>query len=111
LDPEDFEMLTNREVIAIDQASRVATPISQSAPQQVWRATNADGSWTVALFNLANAPAKVTVGWSDLNIQGTAKVRDLWLHSDQGEFQTEFGAMLEPHGCRLLTVTPMQNVK
>lgn len=108
LDPADFQMLTNREAIAIDQAGRVATPISQTAPQQVWRATNADGSRTVALFNLANAPATVTVRWSDLKFQGAAKVRDLWLHRDLGEFPQEFGALLEPHASRLLTVTPVK---
>jgi hypothetical protein len=108
LDPADFTMLTNREVIAIDQAGRVATPISQAAPQQVWRAYNADGSCTVALFNLANAPAKVTVRWSDLKFPGSAKVRDLWLHQDLGEFPQEFGALLEPHASRLVTVTPIK---
>lgn len=108
LDPTDFEILTNCEAIAVDQAGRVATPISQAAPQQVWRVKNADGSWTVALFNLAKAPAKVTVRWSDLNFNSAAKVRDLWLHRDLGKFPEEFGADLEPHASRLLTVTPVE---
>ena len=108
LDPADFKMLTNRETIAIDQAGRVATPISQAAPQQVWRANNADGSCTVALFNLADAPATVSVRWSELKFHGAAKVRDLWLHQDLGEFQQEFSALLEPHGSRLLIVTPVE---
>jgi hypothetical protein len=108
LDSADFQMLTNGEAIAIDQAGRVATPISQAARQQVWRVKNADGSWTVALFNLADAPANVTVGWNDLKFQGAAKVRDLWRHQDLGEFQQQFGALLQPHASRLLTVTPVR---
>lgn len=107
LDPVDFQMLTNSEAIAIDQAGRVATPVSQAAQQQVWRAKNADGSCTVALFNLANSPANVTVHWNDLKFHGPAKVRDLWLHQDLGEFQQEFGVRLEPHASRLLTVRPV----
>ena len=106
LDPDDFKMLTNREVIAIDQAGRVATPISQATPQQVWRAKNPDGSFTVALFNLANASTTVTASWSDLGLKGSAAVRDLWSHSDLGEFEKEFSANLEPHACRLLMVKP-----
>jgi hypothetical protein len=99
-------MLANREAIAIDQAGRVATPISQATPQQVWSARNADGSCTVALFNLGDASANVTVRWSDLKFHGAAKVRDLWLHQDLGGFQHEFGALLKPHASRLLTATP-----
>jgi hypothetical protein len=85
----------------------VATPISQTTQQQVWRVKNADGSFTVALFNLANAPGKVTAGWSDVGFQGAAAVRDLWSHKDLGEFKDEFPATLEPHASRLLVVTPV----
>ena len=106
LDPADFNVLTNREAIAIDQAGHVATPISQATPQQVWRVKNPDGSFTVALFNLANAPANVTARWSDLGIEGSATVHEVWSHSDLGKFEKEFSASFEPHGCRLLVVKP-----
>lgn len=108
LDPADFELLTNREAIAIDQAGRVATPLSAASPPPVWRAQNADGSYTVALFNLANSPAKVTVQWSELGFAGPAKVYDVWLHSDLGAYPQEFAALLPPHASRLLTVTPVK---
>lgn len=107
LDEDDFKLLTNREAIAIDQAGHVATPLSQSTPQQVWRAKNPDGSYTVALFNLANTSAQVTATWKGLGLESSAVVRDLWSHSDLGEFEQEFSATLEPHACRLLMVKPM----
>jgi len=107
LDAADFEMLTNREAIAIDQAGHVATPISQATPQQVWRVKNPDGSFTVAFFNLANVSANVGIRWSDLGHQGAATVRDLWSHSDLGIFDQEFSAPLEPHASRLLMVRPV----
>lgn len=107
LDPMDFQMLTNREAIAIDQAGRVARPLSQATPQQVWSGQNTDGSFIVALFNLADVPAEVTARWSDVGIHGAATVRDLWSHNDLGVSQQEFGARLEPHASRLLTVRPV----
>lgn len=107
LDPADFDLLTNREAIAIDQAGRVATPLSQATPQQVWRVKNPDGSFTVALFNLANAPATITARWTDLGLQGPASVHDLWSHTDLGQFEDEFAAPLEPHASRLLTIKPV----
>ena len=106
LDPDDFKLLTNREAIAIDQAGHVATPISQATPQQIWRAKNPDGSFTVALFNQANAPANVTARWSELGLEGSATVRDVWSHSDLGKFEKGFSAPLERHGSRLLVVKP-----
>ncbi|MGH7941251.1 MAG: glycoside hydrolase family 27 protein [Limisphaerales bacterium] len=109
LDPADFKLLTNREAIAIDQAGRVAMPVSQAAPQQVWRVRNADATYTVALFNLADRASKVTAHWKVLGFAGKATVRDLWSHRDLGAFKQEFSAVLEPHGSRLLTVTPMRS--
>lgn len=106
LDPADLEILTNREAIVVDQAGRVATPISQAAPQQVWRVKNADGSYTVALFNLGNIPAKVSASWDEVGFHGTANARDLWLHRDLGAFKDGFDAELKPHASRLLKIKP-----
>ena len=103
----DLKIITNRAAIAIDQAGRVATPISQAKPQQVWLVKNANGSYTVALFNLANVPARVTARWYRVGFRGAANVRDLWLHRNLGTFRHGFSAILPAHGSRLLTVTPM----
>src|SRR5262249_25545159 len=106
LDSADFALITNPEVIAVDQAGRVATPVSQASSQQVWHAANADGSHTVALFNLGSSAATVTARWSDLGIGGSAPVRDLWSRSELGHFSGSFGASLASHASRLLRVTP-----
>ena len=104
LDSFDEAILTNPEVIAVNQAGRVATPISQATSQQVWRVQNADGSWTVALFNLGSATATVTARWSDLGFSGAASVRDLWSRSELGSFTDSFSASIASHGTRLLKV-------
>jgi hypothetical protein len=106
LDSYGLSLLTNKEVIAVDQAGNPAKPVSQRSNQQVWYARNSDGSYTVALFNLDSTTADVTANWSDLGITGPASVRDLWSHSNLGSFASSFGAALPAHGSRLLTVTP-----
>jgi alpha-galactosidase len=98
--------LTNTEVLAVDQAGQVATPLSQKDRQQVWRVKNPDGSYTVALFNLGDAEAKVAVSWTELGISTGASVRDLWLRSDLGKFDTGYDATLASHACKLLRVRP-----
>ncbi|MFK0110395.1 alpha-galactosidase D [Streptomyces sp. NPDC091217] len=107
LDDYGLSLLTNREVIGIDQsANPPARPITPSDPQQVWAAKNADGTYTVALFNLADSPSAVTADWTALGFSGKASVRDLWNHENLGSFQNKITEALPAHGSRLFTVTP-----
>ncbi len=108
LDKSDFPLLTNPEVLAVDQAGRPAQPLSQGSAQQVWRSRDADGSFTVALFNLGYAGANVSVNWNELPFRGPASVRDLWSRAELGVFNKGFGATLNPHASRLLKVTPLE---
>jgi len=106
LDPADVALLTNDEVIAVDQRGRPAHPLSQQSGQQVWVSANGDGSYTVALFNLGSATAPVSLTWNELGFGGPATARDLWSHTDLGA-STGFGVTLAPHASRLLRVTPV----
>ncbi|HLZ58605.1 MAG TPA: alpha-galactosidase [Ktedonosporobacter sp.] len=105
MDSFGLSLLSNDEVIAVDQAGKVATPVSQASSQQVWRVKNADGSFTVALFNLGTSTATVTANWSDLGFSGSAAVHDVWSHGDLGSFTNSFSASLASHASRLLKVT------
>ncbi|GAA4154724.1 X2-like carbohydrate binding domain-containing protein [Leifsonia shinshuensis] len=108
LDPFGVDLLTNKEVVAVDQTGTPAQPVSTSTNKQVWYAPNADGSYTVALFNLGPTESDITANWSDLGLTGPAKVRDLWAGKDLGTFTGSFTGSLVPiHGVRLLRVTPL----
>lgn len=108
LDALGRELLTNREVLAVQEAGR---PLWQDAggEAQVWHADQADGSLVVALFNLSDTKTQnVTARWEALGIVGAAQVRDLWSHTDLGTMSNQFSATLVPHSARLLRVTPGQ---
>ncbi|GGM18625.1 hypothetical protein GCM10010129_73570 [Streptomyces fumigatiscleroticus] len=107
LDSYGLSLLTNREVIAVNQGdSPPAHLVTASDPQQVWAAKNPDGTWTVALFNLADAPAAVTADFTALGFTGRAAVRDLWNHENLGTYRGRITQALPAHGSRLFTVTP-----
>ena len=106
LDSYGLSLLTNDEVLKVDQTGVPAKPVSQTSDQQVWYAHNPDGSVTVALFNLGAAPAEVTANWNDIGIGGAATVRDLWSHQNLGTAHGSFGATLPAHGSRLLRMMP-----
>jgi len=106
LDIYGLQLLTNKEVIAVDQQGKPAKPVSLSSNQQVWYTRNNDGSYTVALFNLDSSSAQVTANWSDVGFSGSASVRDLWSHRTIGNFNGSLSLTLNGHGSRLLKVVP-----
>ncbi|MFI6623462.1 fibronectin type III domain-containing protein [Streptomyces sp. NPDC050528] len=106
LDAYGLKLLTNDEVIAVDQAGHPARPVSQTTNQQTWYSRNPDGSYTVALFNLGAKAADVTADFADLGIGGTATVRDLWQHKNLGRVSGHLTESLPAHGSRLFTFTP-----
>ncbi|MGW5568441.1 alpha-galactosidase D [Streptomyces tendae] len=107
LDGYGLSLLTNREVIAVNQGDAPpARLVTASDPQQVWAAKNPDGTYTVALFNLADAPAAVTADFSALGFTGRAAVRDLWNHENLGTHRNRITQALPAHGSRLFTLTP-----
>ena len=104
LDANGVALLTNDEVIAVDQAGHPAAPLADNPA--VWVSTGADGSKTVALFNRSDQGAMVTAARADLGLTGPARVRDLWGHKDLGLFSGSLYASLAPHASRLYQVTP-----
>jgi hypothetical protein len=105
LDDYGLSLLTNRAVIAIDQAGHPARPVDQRTDRQTWYAVNPDGSVTVAQFNLGSEPATVTTRWSDVGVNGQAKVRDVWAGKDLGS-KSSLSTTLPAHGSALYTVRP-----
>jgi alpha-galactosidase len=111
---DDFTMglLTNDEVIAIDQdpLGHPAVRISKEGPLEVWEKDLEDGSKAVGLFNLGDGwRSPMTVKFSDLGITGKQTVRDLWRQQDLGQFDDAFTSEgVHHHGVLLLKITPVK---
>ncbi len=106
LDDFTLGLLTNDEVLAIDQDSlgQEATQVSSENGGLVYAKPLEDGSMAVGLFNTRSTAAKVTVTRASLKKlpEGKLKVRDLWRQKDLGAFGDEFTADVPPHGVVLL---------
>ncbi len=105
LDAFGLNLLTNDEVIHVDQQGVAARPLAMNTQQQVWWAREPDGSYIVALFNLASSRSSVKVLWSELGLHGSASVRDLWTHANLGIYSNGFSARLNTHASRLIKIT------
>ncbi|MET9666476.1 CBM35 domain-containing protein [Streptomyces sp. NPDC006475] len=106
LDSYGLSLLTNREVLKLNQqASPAARPLT-AGDRQVWGAKNPDGTYTVALFNLGDTPAAVTADWSSLGFGGRASVRDVWNKENLGRYNGGITQAVPAHGSRLFVVQP-----
>lgn len=107
LDPFTTSLITNDEVLDIDQDSlgKQATCVSKSGDQRVYAKPLEDGSWAVGLCNLGKDSSTVTVKWDDLKLTGNHVVRDLWRQKDLGSFDQKVSSPVAPHGVVLLRVT------
>jgi hypothetical protein len=79
-------LLTNPEVIAVDQHSTSAHPFSTTDKAVAWlsRATSADLQY-LAIFNLSDSTSKLQYSWKELGLDGsTYSIRDLWERRDLG---------------------------
>jgi hypothetical protein len=83
VDSKAVSILTNPEVIAVDQAGRIPTQVT-AGNLQVWKKQLADGSTVVGVFNLGSSAANISVPFSGLGLGGTASVRDLVSRTDLG---------------------------
>ena len=115
--PETRDLLTNREVIAIDQDPLGAGGrpiIDRGYGLQVWLKPLANGAKAVAMLNLRSDSVDAAVRWQEIGIpNGPARVRDLWRHEDLGvhvdagkDYATRFRAKVPPHGVVMLVITP-----
>ena len=84
MSPEIMAILTNKDVIAVnqDKLGKQGQRVWQTGEQEIWTRQLNGGAIGVAIFNRAKDEAKITVKASDLKLTGKWKARDLWTHQD-----------------------------
>ena len=119
-----LSLLTNDEVLAVDQNSTNNHQVFNHDNQIAWVA-DVPGSADkyVALFNASPAPlprgtpatpasppptepVTVTVSLAELGLTSPVLVRDLWAHQDLGSMHDAVSAPVNPHGAVLYRLTP-----
>jgi alpha-galactosidase len=105
LDTFTLGLLTNSEVLAVDQASTGGHQSSNDGATITWIANVPGGSDKyVAVFNLKNSPNPVQMNWKTAGVDAApAHVRDLWQHKNLGT-ATRLEVTLAPHASVLYRV-------
>jgi alpha-galactosidase len=106
MSPATLEILTNREVIAIDQDKKgqQGKQVWKSGDQEIWTRPLSGDATAVAVFNRGKDHATVYVKWAELGLADKKTVRDLWLHQDITTAGPEYRVAVPDHGVVLLRV-------
>ena len=106
MSPEILAILTNRELIAIDQdrAAKQGKRAANSGDTEVWARDLSNGAKAVAIFNRGMNEAPISVHWADLGFGNNPPVRarNVWLHQDVTFSGPDFTTAIPSHGVVLL---------
>ncbi|HXX17246.1 MAG TPA: glycoside hydrolase family 27 protein [Candidatus Eremiobacteraceae bacterium] len=91
-------LLTNAEVIAVDQHSKGNRSVETTVKAAVWAAEREGGDgYYVAVFNRLETPQSLHYEWKQLGLNARAySLRDLWEHKDAGR-ETSLDVKLPAH--------------
>jgi alpha-galactosidase len=108
--PEIHDILTNKEVIAVDQdpLGRQGRRVWKDGDLEVWSKPLDGGARAVILFNRGDSEKEITVKWTDLDYPESlsASVRDLWEKKDLGKLSGKFSGTVTGHGVAMVTIRP-----
>jgi alpha-galactosidase len=103
-DNSDFveSLLTNNEVIAVNQHAIESRQLFRTQGLVVWTSKSSDKKYTyLAMFNLNEENSEISVELADLGITKKTEVRDLWTKSTIGTISGKFTSSVNPHGAKL----------
>jgi alpha-galactosidase len=110
MDADTQRILTNPEVIAVDQdkLGKQGNRVARTGSTDVWRKPLAEGRLAVALLNRGDANAEIAADWKALGLEPGAnyEVRDLWSHKNLGTYTNSFTAKVGSHETLLLRLVP-----
>ena len=108
LDPFTLSLLTNDEVIEVDQdpLGRPAHRATLDRDREVWVKDLEGGAKAVGLFNRGEQEAVIGARWVDLNLTGPQRVRDLWRQKELAPCDAEFKTTVPRHGVVLVRIRP-----
>jgi len=105
LDAPTLALLTNREVLAVNQSSIENQPHFELDGTRIWTARpEQGGDHYVALFNTTAKPKQVSLKLDRIGMSATSGVRDLWTGKELGPANGAVSAMLPAHGAGLYRV-------
>jgi alpha-galactosidase len=97
-------ILTNKEVIAVDQDSlgKQGDRVWAQGPSEIWTKPLSGGAKAIALFNRAEDDEPITLNLKEAGVSEHAKLRDLWQGKEVEAKDGKYTVLIPRHGAVLL---------
>ena len=98
--PEDLEVITNRDILLINQHSSENRQLFRTRNDAAWYCKDKDGNSVVALFNLSDEEREITVDFEMYGIEkGAYNATELWTKERLVTGKDSVSASVRPHAC------------
>jgi len=106
MDEWTTSLLTNREILAVDQHATDSRQVLDDGRTVIWLAQTSDGDGEyLAVFNRAENIQVIERNWKELGLEGNSyRLRDAWEHKNLGRARS-LKIQLPGHGCVLYRVS------
>ncbi|XP_057739084.1 alpha-galactosidase 1-like [Arachis stenosperma] len=109
---EIVEIITNKEVIAVNQDSLgvQAKKVRMEGDQEIWAGPLSGYKVAVVLLNRGPLRNAITANWDDIGIpqNSVVQARDLWEHQTLKKlFVNKLSATVDPHSCKMYVLKPV----
>ncbi|MBL4587595.1 MAG: glycoside hydrolase family 27 protein [Flavobacteriales bacterium] len=97
--PEIIEILTNKEVIAIDQDSlgKQGRRIVDNGATEIWLKELVNNELAICFFNRGKKEWNVELDWNALGVGSEQLLRDLWKHKEVGSAEDVNSLVIPAH--------------
>ncbi|KAK4579423.1 hypothetical protein RGQ29_029191 [Quercus rubra] len=112
LTKETFNIISNQEVIAVNQDSLgiQAKKVRMEGNSEIWAGPLSGSRVVLVLLNRATVPHSITGNWDDIGIPESSVIeaRDVWEHKTlETRFVGNLTANVEPHSCKMFVLKPI----
>lgn len=107
MSPQTLALLTNKDVIAVDQdkLGKEGDRVWAVGPMELWAKPLSGGAKAVAMFNRGNHETPMTFKLSDVGFSQGAKLKDLWTGKEVQAQNGSYTVLVPKHGTVLLRVS------
>ncbi|HWB86515.1 MAG TPA: glycoside hydrolase family 27 protein [Bryobacteraceae bacterium] len=105
------KLITNGEVLAVDQKATASKELFTRGNQVAWVAEmSGSPARYLAVFNIGDTtPEEIRVNWSDLGLPSECAVRDLWARKNEGTVRDGETFKIAPHASAFYKLTPARS--
>ena len=111
MDDFTLSLLTNDEVLAIDQdelgAAAALVLDDKEKGYEIWARPLADGSMAFALLNSSEEEQTVELPLKELGVRGNWQVFDCWRQQEEGVFGARYAISVPGHATHLIRLKPV----